>query len=72
MCPAPDGPVKISDTKSPGRRVLMYRAPQDGCTPLIIAAELGKEVAAQVLLEAGANMEAEDRVRARSRGEGRG
>ena len=43
-------------------------APQDGATPLWIAAQEGQEEVAQVLLKAGANTEAKDKVRDRRRG----
>ena len=42
-------------------------APQDGDTPLLIAAHQGDEAVVQVLLQAGANTEATDKVRARWR-----
>ena len=48
------------------------RAPQHGRTPLIIAVRFGRNVAAQVLLEAGANTEARNEVRARRGGAGGG
>ena len=38
---------------------------QDGATPLWIAAQGGKQAVAQVLLEAGANTKAKDKVRAK-------
>ena len=41
------------------------RAPQDGATPLFIAAEKGRLAVARILLDAGANTEAKDKVRAR-------
>ena len=46
-------------------------APQDGATPLWIAAQEGQEEVAQVLLKAGANREAKNKVRRRRRREGR-
>ena len=47
-------------------------APQHGQTPLFVAAWEGKEAVAQVLLDAGANTEAKDKVRAKRGGEGGG
>jgi len=41
-------------------------APQDGHTPLWIAAFRGNEAVEQVLLQAGAEKEATDKVRARA------
>ena len=41
-------------------------APQDGHTPLWIAAFRGNEAVEQVLLQAGADTEATDKVRARA------
>ena len=46
-------------------------APQCGCTPLFIAAWVGKEALVKVLLQAGADKEATDPVRARRRERGR-
>ena len=40
-----------------------YRAPQDGCTPLLLAAKGGHLVVAQQLVAAEADKEARDKVR---------
>ena len=47
-------------------------APQNGNTPLFIAAFHDNMASAQVLLQAGANKEAKNEVRAKRRGEGGG
>ena len=53
-----------------GRLVLTRGgAPQEGLTPLYIAADQGNEAVAQVLLHAGARKDATDQVRAK-RGRG--
>jgi ankyrin repeat protein len=44
-------------------------APQDGCTPLFITALVGHVEVAQVLIQAGANREAKNKVRAKRGGD---
>jgi len=64
VCAAPDGPVEISDTKSPVRPVLTEgRAPQDGHAPLTIAAYNGHLAVMELLVAKGADLNAANKVR---------
>ena len=53
-----------------GRLLTRGGVPQDGCTPLNIAARWGQEAVARVLIDAGADITAKDKVCGRGRGRG--